>query len=315
MSHLRLSPARAFTIALLIITALLCNFQDAAQAAPHSRATAQSVRPQAYLVIFDATNSMSWNFAGQGAKNGHDIQCGPTSDPNIQRQYCGAGAPWRITRERRIYATKQAIRHLIDQLYPFDTMRLIAFSTKEISTNQRWTSNKRRLRHDLLDLGAYQHEPYRTAGEAPSASALFKARQLLAEMPRTAPNGVPYGQPIVIFITDSVANRFLKGNGGWENRPNDTCPNVPFADDIASCQIGYTSTNPPLPKPITAMLLQADQLKQSATVYVIALAGVDEAGLKEAASAPNYPFFSAIQRAEDLVAVIDSILVRTIIYP
>jgi hypothetical protein len=259
---------------------------------------------------------MSWNFAGQGTKHGRDLQCGPAADPNIQRRDCGAGAPWRIKRERRIYATKQAIRHVIDQLYSFDTMRLIAFSTKGISTNQRWTSNKRRLRHDLLDLGAYQHEPYRTAGEAPSASALFKARQLLAEMPQTAPNGLPYGAPVVIFITDSVANRFLKPNGGWEHRPNDICPNVPFADDIAACQIGYTSTTPPIPKPITAMLLQADQLKQNtATIYVMALAGVDETGLPQVASAANYPFFASVQSGGQLIDLLDTILVRSIVYP
>jgi hypothetical protein len=311
MSHLCFSTRRAFAIILLIVT-LICGLQHSA----HAQVTAQTIRPQAYLVIFDATISMSWNFAGQGSKHGRDIQCGPSLDPNIQRQQCGAAAPWRIKSERRIYATKQAIRQVIDQLYSFDTMRLLAFSTKGISANQSWTANKRRLRHDLLELGSYRHEPYRTAGEAPSASALFKARQLLAEMPQTAPNGVPYGTPVVIFITDSVANRFLKANGGWEHRPNDTCPNVPFADDIAMCQIGYTSTTPPLPKPITAMLLQADQLMQSAAVvYVIALAGVDETGLKEVASAPNYPYVSTVRQAEELAGVFDSILVRNIVYP
>jgi hypothetical protein len=90
---------------------------------------------------------------------------------------------------------------------------------------------------------------------------------------------------------------------------------VPFADDIAACQVGYTSSNPPLPKPITAMLLQADQLKQNATVYVIALAHVDETGLKSVASAPAYPFFSTVQRADQLAGVLDSILARVITYP
>jgi hypothetical protein len=311
MSHLCFSLRHAFAIALLIVATLACGVQDSV----HARSAYQTVQPQAYLLIFDATTSMSWNFAGQGSKHGRDIQCGPSLDPNVQRQKCGAGAPWRIKSERRIYATKQAIRRVINQMNSFDTMRLLAFSTKEISTNQRWTANKRRLRQDLLNLGSYLHEPYRTAGEAPSASALFKARQLLTEMPKIAPNGLPY-KLIAVFITDSVANRFLKGNGGWENRPDDTCPNVPFADDIAFCQTGYTSTTPPLPKPITAMILQADQLKQSAAaVYVIALAHVDEAGLKEVASTPAYPFFSTVQSAGELAGVFDSILVRDIVYP
>jgi hypothetical protein len=333
MSYLRISRARTLAIALLIVTALLGSIQPVAHAAPRwqageqagapsvresvvsspdRRTAAQSIRPQAWLIILDATTSMSWNFAGQGTKNGRDVQCGPASDPNVPRQYCGAGAPWRHTHERRISAAKQAIRLLIDQLDRNDTMRLLAFSTKGISTSQHWTANKRSLRHELLDLGAYQHEPYRTAGEAPSASALFKARQLLGQMPRTAPNGLPYGQPLVIFITDSVANRYLKANGGWENRPNDTCPNVPFADDIASCQVGYTSSIPPVPKPITAMILQADLLKQGATVYVIVLAGVDDTGLTNVASAPVYPYFARAVRSEDLMAIIQAIPIRII---
>jgi hypothetical protein len=333
MSHLRSYQARTLVIALFIVAALLGSIQDVAHAVPRLQAgeqagapnvsrsvasapdrqvVAQSIQPHAYLMILDVSTSMSWNFAGQGTKNGRDVQCGPTSDPTLQRQYCGAGAPWRHTHERRIYAAKQAIRLLIDQLDANDTMRLMAFSTKGISTNSRWTANKRTLRHALLDLGSYQHEPYRTAGEAPSASALFKARQLLAQMPQTAPNGLPYGQPLVIFITDSVANRFLKANGGWENRPNDTCPNVPFADDIASCQVGYTNSIPPIPRPITAMGLQADLLKQGATVYAIALAGVDETGLKSVASAPNYPYFSSAAGSDDLLAIIQAIQVSII---
>jgi hypothetical protein len=327
MSHLRIYAARILAIVLLIILLLaiiqnpthasgsshageqigMPRVHDLVISAPGQQAVAQAIQPHAYLIILDVTTSMSWNFTGQGTKNGRDVQCGPSSDPAHSRQFCSAGAPWRHTRERRIYAAKQAIRWLIDQLDPNDTMRLLAFSTHGISTNQRWTANKQSLRHDLRDLGSYQHEPYRTAGEAPSASALFRARQLVAQLPQTAPNGLPYSQPSVIFITESIANRFLKPNGGWENRPNDTCPGVPFADDIAICQIGFTSTTPPLPKPITAMVLQADLLKQGATVYVIALASVDETGLKVVASAPNYPYFSNANRAEELLAIIQAI--------
>ena len=58
------------------------------------------------------------------------------------------------------------------------------------------------------------------------------------------------------------------------------------------------------------MMLQADLLKQGATVYVIALAGVDETGLTSVASAPNEPYFSSARRSEDLLAVIQAIPVR-----
>ena len=153
--------------------------------------------------------------------------------------------------------------------------------------------------------------PLRIGADPVGAEGQQAHRVVGVELIDQPANGLPYGQPLIIFITDSIANRFLKPNGGWENRPNDTCPGVPFADDIAICQIGFTSTNPPLPKPITAMDLQADLLKQGATVYVIALANMDETGLKEVASAPNYPYFTNASRSEDLLATIQAIPVRT----
>jgi hypothetical protein len=77
--------------------------------------------------------------------------------------------------------------------------------------------------------------------------------------------------------------------------------------DVASCNVGYTDSNPPRAKPITAMALEADSLKQLATIYVIAMAGVDETGLKDVASAPNYPFFSSAKNGTDLQGIFDSI--------
>src|SRR5690349_9870784 len=101
MSHSRILQTRTLASALLVIITL-CSQPDASQAAPglqlgrmadvaasNGRLAAQSVQPQAYLVLFDVTTSMSWNFAGQGTKHGRDIQCGPSSDPAIVRRYCG----------------------------------------------------------------------------------------------------------------------------------------------------------------------------------------------------------------------------------
>jgi hypothetical protein len=129
----------------------------------------------------------------------------------------------------------------------------------------------------------------------------------MAELAPNDPAGQPY-QRTAIFMTDSVANSFLVGDGGWDyDEATDVCPNQPFPEDIASCHIGYIAGNPPVARPITAMGLQADLLKQLATVYVIALANVVETGLTNVASAPTAPFFASAPQAADLDGIIDAI--------
>jgi len=281
---------------------------------PQYQIVSPSPQPRLYLVVLDVTSSMSWNFAGQGTRSGKTIQCGATSDPNVQRRHCGANAPWRRVRERRIFIAKQALLRFVNQLHANDTMRLIAFSTRHVTANGAWVRGnsvgKPRLRRAVLDAGKYQGDPYRTAGEAPTASALYLAGQLLAQAPQTASNGTPYGAPVVILLTDSVANNFLLSDGGW--RANDACSSFPFHEDIAACQVGYTNDNPPLARPITAMALQADQLKQrGTTIFVIGLAGVDETGLRDVASAPQYPFFAAAQTGAELRTILADIREQT----
>lgn len=280
---------------------------------PRNQMTSPMPRPREYLVLLDTSRSMSWNFAGQGVKNGQTAQCGPTSDPNVQRVHCGANAPWGTASERRIYIAKQALLGFVDRLNPNDTMRVIAFSTRAVAANDAWTSDKPALRQAVFQAGKYQGDPYRTAGEVPTASALYLARQLALQAPRTAPNGVAYGPPVVILLTSSVANSFLLSDGGW--RFNDrTCLGVPFREDVATCQIGYTNDNPPIPLPITAMALEADRLKHlqpGAAIYVIGLAGVDETGLRDVASLPSYPFFSAARTGAELPGIMAEIQAQT----
>jgi hypothetical protein len=310
--------ARSIVLVLAVIGALI-GLSGAALAAPptlrvgrsaaaisHDQTVAQNPPPRLYVVVLDVTTSMSWNFAGQGTRSGKTVQCGATSDPNVQRRQCGANAPWRRASERRIFIVKQALLRFVNRLHANDALRLIAFSTRHVTANAAWVrsnaAGKTTLRRAVLDAGNYRGDRYRTAGEAPTASALYLAGQLLAQAPQTAPNGAAYGAPVVILLTDSVANNMLLSDGGW--RANDSsCVGVPFREDIATCQVGYTSDSPPLARPITAMALQADQLKQCGPmIYVIALAGVDETGLKDVASAPQSPFFATAQTGAELRA-------------
>jgi hypothetical protein len=252
---------------------------------------------------------MSWNFAGQGWRNGQAIQCGP--GPN--RQHCGADAPWPDQTQRRIYAAKQSIAHLIDLLEPADLMRVVVYSTNGITATANWSSDKLALKQAVQAAGAVAGDPFRTAGEAPIASALYRARQLVAQIPPNDQNGQPYHIQSIV-LSDSVANSFLIGDGGWLYDPATTCPGVEFPEDMASCYIGYTSAQPPIPKPITAMIQQADLLKPLATIFVVALAGVDQTGLPNVASAPNFPYFASADSADMLTGALDSMVSDTIHY-
>jgi hypothetical protein len=255
------------------------------------------------VVVLDASASMSWNFAGQGTRNGKDIQCGAPADPNAPRAVCSAESPWRIINERRIYIAKRAIMHLIDALEPNDTLRLVAYGDS-ITTTVGWSSDKAALKQAVLAIGQYNDDPYWTAGRSSNASGLYAARQALAQTPPTAP-GQAYDQ-VVIFLTDSVANQLLAADGSPQVYTGaDICPNNTFATDTASCMAGYLDDG--TPRPITAMVLQGDLLKRLATVYVVGLAGVDSTGLELVASASNVPFFSMALQPSELIGILDTI--------
>src|SRR4029450_3344597 len=88
------------------------------------------------------------------------------------------------------------------------------------------------------------------------------------------------------------------------------CPefNGGCGSEVASCQVGYVpNTNPRKAKPITAMLNESDGIKQQATVYVIALAGVEETGLPLVASQSRYPFYSAAPTGNELQGILANI--------
>src|SRR5262249_43641184 len=144
-----------------------------------------------------------------------------------------------------------------------------------------------------VDAAGAQGGTYLTEGRTPSATGIAAGAQAISSAPSQAPNGQDYKR-VSIFLTDGVANIFRDGGAPTYSG---SC-----GSEIASCNVGYTTGGQA--KPVTAMLLESDGLKQVVdTVYVIALAGVDETGLKSVASAPNYPFFSSSQNGTDLQGI------------
>jgi hypothetical protein len=150
--------------------------------------------PVLYEIILDATDAMSYDFAGHGTIGGTignqqdtiggaDYQCelsdpsGPP-DPLPSTDTCtgGAGSPWRHYQERRGYVVKQALGRLIDQMRPLDTMRVIAYSSDVSGMAQAsagWSSDKATLKNDI----ASGPSLYYTASQASTVGSVLDAIQ------------------------------------------------------------------------------------------------------------------------------------------
>ena len=279
---------------------------------PRSHLVPQSRPPVQYDIVLDVSGSMSWTFAGVGTRNGNDVQCTGANANCVG----GTKDRYQDQTQRRIYIAKQALNTFIDNMNTNDMMRIVTFSgnlnqppgqgndqaainqlTKALPTggpNNGWSSNKNALKAAVQSAGA-QGDAYTTLGLTPSAVGLAAGNQTLSSAPTQAPDGQTYKR-VVIFMTDGVANVFRDGTynsaGGC-------------GADVASCHVGYMPGG--MPKPITAMGIEATYLKDLATIYVIALADVDETGLKNVASDQNYPFFSKALDGSQLPGILASI--------
>ncbi len=276
---------------------------------PRFRQQTQPVSPPIqFLVVLDVTGSMSWNFNGNGTFNGADVNCvdGSTNCAG-QNNY-----RWRNASERRIAIAKGVLRDFVtrfdtvrgaDTNRANDMMKIVTFSgnsgrlslgstpnadalTRLTKTypdgNATWTNNRGELLGYIDAAGTQYGDINTTEGSTNSALGLARASQVLGAAPTADSLGREYRR-IVIFVTDGVANVLRDG------RLNDSngC-----GSETVSCHVGFdTSFNPPLPKPITAMVQEANLLKQNyvlpndGKVYVVALSNTfGQANLDQVAS-------------------------------
>ncbi len=282
---------------------------------------AASNQPVLYAVAFDVSGSMNWNFNGQAKINGQTRQCGAGSDNTLNAQraadaaICNSTANkdqiWTPLSERRIYIAKQAMIQFIDMMDPNDRMQIIPFSgasaVNAIGLIELGdAAGKAKLKQYVLDAGKTNGDPYTANGGTPSASALYKARQILgaASTPKKAPNGQDYKQ-VVMLITDGVANHYrdtangrYSSNGaavGWNNSAQDqaNCAGKATVGEDVACHVDYAqTTNGLIARPLTAMVNEGTELQKDAQVFVIALAGVDATGLPFVSSQQVYPWFA-----------------------
>lgn len=284
-------------------------------------------QPIDFVVLLDVSGSMSLNFRGESnyRGRGNTVLCSKPKDytgtPAIQN--CGSKFWYKEEEERRIYYAKQALMSFVDEMDENDAMQIIAYSSRygvdniePVNTRALGTTaGKAELRETILEAGEREikgtTEPYITEGGTPSATGLRKARELLADAPETAPNGDDYKR-VVVFLTDGVANHFVEKvdvygeKNVWKNSAKDEqrCEDLGNkAQEDVGCQSGYVLTDPSIPRPITAMTLEAGELKTGAdaTVYAMMMGAAPTTGLEEqVASSNQYPWYSVADDGADV---------------
>jgi len=276
-------------------------------------------QPVAYNIVLDVSGSMSWDFNGYGTYNGAnggggytvsnsvqgDVQCESTNNPNplnlpfTDRCIGGQNSAWRNVNQRRISVAKDAILKLIDRMGTDDMVRVIAFSTGQsgnVTASPAWLNvgtDKATLQTIVKDAGAYGGDPYKTDGATSGPQALDKAAKMFLASngyTPTAANGQSF-KPVVIYLTDGVANVFLDGT---LNKARDICHDMSEnqAESTADpCQIGKTASGKL--RPISAMIDVANKMKASMSkleIYAVGLAQVPDTGLPKVANDSSYYF-------------------------
>jgi hypothetical protein len=258
---------------------------------------------------------MNWNFYGEAkSASGAILQCGASNDAArtakraLDINACNAnnGRMWTPKSERRVAIAKNAMIDFINLLEPYDAMQVIGFAGRtggvEVTTGEWFygtPAGKQALADAVLETGKWNNDVYETEGGTPSATALNQARTLIANAPTKSTDGRDF-RPVMLFETDGVANYFVKngnnGSGmGWYNDAldNPSCAGKPGLGELVECHVGYTNATNPVARPITAMALQAVEIRKTHTIYVIALGGTPSTGLStEVASQSTFPYYS-----------------------
>jgi hypothetical protein len=288
--------------------------------------TQPPAQPIAYNIVLDVSGSMSWDFNGYGTYDGSnihcdsctshngikgDVQCESPTNPNpsnldfTDRCIGGRNSAWKTENQRRIWVAKNAIYNFINKMGPNDMMRVIGFSGTQVdqaAASDQWVvaadpAAKARLIKTVTDMGAYNGDPYKTDGGTPGPQGLDKASKMFLASNgyvTKAPNGANY-KPVVIYLTDGVANYFLDGT---QNTARDICASLSESQALSTadpCQIGTTAAPNSKDRPITAMISIANTMKSNVngiSIYAIGLAQVPTLGLPRVANDSSM-FFSA----------------------
>ncbi|NTW98219.1 MAG: VWA domain-containing protein, partial [Oscillochloris sp.] len=281
-------------------------------------------KPIQYVVVLDASGSMSANFNGQCNNSGGVKQCanGPAGYPDVQVTGTGPDYYWTTQSERRIYVAKKALERLVrlsnmpgntlkrDTNRPDDQMAVVWFNESVPAGNAKaFSNNPTNIINNITTLNNVNGN-YRSQGGTNGAAGLYRASLLYNAAPKTVKfNGkdVTYKR-VVLFITDGVSNQFLNTSasnllggqsGSTTYAKNSYCRNLgTLVVESASCQttdvgLMYNGWD----RPITQMIKTSQQYLRNATVnaevFVIALSNIPSTGLRDGVPSSTNYFFAA----------------------
>lgn len=289
-----------------------------------------ALRVARYLVVFDASGSMSANFNGQCDNKPYShpppIQCanGPPGYPAVEVTGTGPNYYWKTESERRIYVAKKAIERLVGRLNlpgnpgyaaarPDEVMAAVWFNDGAPATNAQPFSNDPATLINFITDANNAYGAYRSEGGTNGAAGLYRAAPLLQAAPPTVDfNGQTYSyENHVIFVTDGVSNQFLDvtaadlygGQSNFSTYPlGSYCRSLGvLVAESAVCQLTDPAQSPKFhgwDRPITQMInVSQDYLKSQlygpTDVSVVALSNVPTTGLRDGvASSVNHFFFA-----------------------
>jgi hypothetical protein len=277
---------------------------------PYVEDQPEETRPVAYTVLLDVSGSMMWHFEGVGlyAPDGRYYQCESKRFDwlypfigDTEYEECGDLAAWPDYTERRIYGVREAVRSITTRMSADDRMRIIAFSSDIRGASADWFDasgtlpSGENVESHIIEIGQCDGL-YRTCGETAGPLALDQARAWIMNADSQFPfeedefgNPLPTKplRPVVLYITDGVANMLLDGS---RSPGNPACAGLATTFNTAFCQIGESSEGETLP--ITSMQQIAQEMKDAMqargeddfVLYVLGIGRPDMTGLDRVAS-------------------------------
>jgi hypothetical protein len=277
---------------------------------PYVEDQPEESRPVAYTVLLDVSGSMMWHFEGVGlyAPDGRYYQCESKRFDwlypfigDTEYEECGDLAAWPDYTERRIYGVREAVRSITTRMSADDRMRIIAFSSDIRGASADWFDasgtlpSGENVESHIIEIGQCDGL-YRTCGETAGPLALDQARAWIMNADSQFPfeedefgNPLPTKplRPVVLYITDGVANMLLDGS---RSPGNPACAGLATTFNTAFCQIGESSEGETLP--ITSMQQIAQEMKDAMqargeddfVLYVLGIGRPDMTGLDRVAS-------------------------------
>jgi hypothetical protein len=298
---------------------------------PYIEDQPEEYRPAAYTIMLDVSGSMMWNFDGVGLFRPLDryFQCEakrldadyPYIGDHPDYTQCGGSAYWPDYTQRRIYEAREAVRSIANQMNDDERMRVIAFSSGVKDVSDEWfdntgeLSNGENVENHIIEIGQCG-ALYRSCGGTAGPDAMDRAKSLITD------GSFPFEEdefgnelsdkplrPVVIYMTDGVANQ-MRGGGGSPGNP--ACSGLSNKVNTAFCQIGESSDGRTLP--ISSMQEITQEMKDAMDsrgeddfiLYVLAMGRLDLTGLDRVASGGVDTLFAA-RSADEVQALLGRI--------